>query len=186
LPNGLQVIMRRRVSLIAFALVCAAPAAALDLPARKPGLWQLKMTYASFEAAKLPPLTAEHCIDAATDKLMNIAGGSIGQDSCWKQDVQNVGSTVVVDSACKMGPFSMTMHAVITGDLNSAYRVEATSKQEGPAVPGIPANETMTIDAKWAGACKAGQKPGDMIMAGQKTNIRDLQNAPGMPGGAKK
>ena len=38
----------------------------------------------------------------------------------------------------------------------------------------------MTIEAKWLGACKADQKPGDMIMAGgRKMNIRDLQNCQG-------
>ena len=42
----------------------------------------------------------------------------------------------------------------------------------------------MTIDAKWMGACKADQKPGDMIMAGRKLNVRDLQNLPAMPGPA--
>jgi hypothetical protein len=26
------------------------------------------------------------------------------------------------------------------------------------------------------------QKPGDMIMAGRKLNVRDLQNMPGIPG----
>jgi hypothetical protein len=56
------------------------------------------------------------------------------------------------------------------------------SKQEGPAIPGMPPERTMTIDAKWAGACKADQKPGDMIMAGRKINVRDLQNLPPMPG----
>ena len=40
----------------------------------------------------------------------------------------------------------------------------------------------MTVDAKWMGACKADQKPGDMIMAGRKINVRDLQNMPGPPG----
>ena len=43
--------MHRRVSLIAFALVCAAPAAALDLPARKPGLWAITM---AFEGRNIP------------------------------------------------------------------------------------------------------------------------------------
>jgi hypothetical protein len=171
--------MHRHLTLIVVALVLAEPAFAADLPSRKPGLWQIKMTMAAFEAAKLPPIIAEHCIDAATDKLMNIAGGSIGQDKCWKQDVKNVADTVVVDSVCTMVPFSMSMHAVISGDLNSAYTVKVTMKQEGEPVRGIPANETMTMDAKWVGACRPDQKPGDMIMAGQKTNVRDMQNTPG-------
>jgi len=40
---------------------------------------------------------------------------------------------------------------------------------------------TMTIDAKWLSACAADQKPGDMIIAGRKMNIRDMPNVPGMP-----
>src|SRR5262249_11459256 len=61
--------------------------------------------------------------------------------------------------------------------------------QGAPAVQGMPAGgaANLTVEAKWLGACKADQKPGDMIMAGgQQVNIRDLQNMPGMPGGAKK
>jgi Protein of unknown function (DUF3617) len=171
--------MLLRLSLVAFATACAASAAADDLPARKPGLWQLKMTIAAPDAANLPPVTAEHCIDTATDKLMNVAGGSIQQDSCWKQEVQNAGNAIVVYSVCRMGPSSIRMTAIITGDLNSAYAVRVTTKQVGEPVPGIPTNETMIIDAKWMGACRADQKPGDMIMAGHKTNILDLQKGSG-------
>ena len=92
------------------------------------------------------------------------------------------GDTITVDSTCKIGPYATSSHAVITGDFNSAYTVKVVSKQEGPAIPGMPPERTMTIDAKWAGACKADQKPGDMIMAGRKLNVRDLQNLPTMPG----
>jgi uncharacterized protein DUF3617 len=174
--------MHRRVSLIAFALVCAQPAAALDLPARTPGLWEIKMT---LEGRNIPMPTAQHCIDAETDKLMNSIGGSMQKDMCSKQDVQKVGSTIVVDSVCKIGQGTTTSHSVVSGDFNSAYTVKVTSKREGgPAVPGMPADgtSTMTIDAKWLGACAADQKPGDMIIAGRKINVRDMQNL----GGAKK
>ncbi len=93
----------------------------------------------------------------------------------------------MVDSVCQVGATTTTSRGVITGDFNSAYTIKSTSKREGgPAIPGMPKDGTtsMTIDAKWTGACKADQKPGDMIMAdGRKVNIRDLQNMPGMPGG---
>ena len=101
---------------------------------------------------------------------------------CSKPDIQKTGDTITVDSTCKIGPYATSSHAVITGDFNSAYTVKVVSKQEGPAIPGMPPERTMTIDAKWAGACKADQKPGDMIMAGRKLNVRDLQNLPTMPG----
>ena len=36
--------MHPRLSLVALALVCASPAAAQELPPRKAGLWEIKMT----------------------------------------------------------------------------------------------------------------------------------------------
>ena len=172
--------MHRRLSLIAFALACATPAAALDLPARKPGLWEIKM---SMEGRNIAMPAAQHCIDAETDKLMS-AVGNARQEMCSKRDVQKVGSTIVVDSVCKIGEATSTSHAVVSGDFNSAYTVKITSKREGgPAVPGLPADgtTTMSIDAKWLGPCAADQKPGDMIIAGRKMNVRDLPAVPGMP-----
>jgi hypothetical protein len=46
-----EITMRRWLPSLAFALIFAAPAAAADLPARKPGLWELKM---AFEGGNLP------------------------------------------------------------------------------------------------------------------------------------
>ena len=188
--------MRPRLTIIALALVSASPAAALDLPARKAGLWEIKM---AFEGRTIPPQTMQQCIDAATDKQMNSIGGNMAQERCSKQDVQKVGATIVVDSVCQVGPTKTTSHGVISGDFNSAYTVKVASQREGgPAVPGMPADGTsnMTMEAKWLGACKADQKPGDMIMpGGMKVNIVDLQRMqqqmqgapagmrpPGMPG----
>jgi hypothetical protein len=173
--------MRPRLAILAFALVSASPAAAIDLPARKAGLWELKM---NFEGRSTPPQTMQQCIDAATDKQMNAMGENLRQDMCSKQDVQQkVGSTIVVDSVCQVGPTKITTHSVVSGDFNSAYTVKVASKREGgTAPPGMPADGTsnMTMEAKWLGPCKADQKPGDMIMAnGQKMNIGDIQKLRG-------
>jgi len=175
----------RLLTLAAIATLTALPAHALDLPARKAGLWEMKMT---FEGRNQPEQTSQHCIDAATDKQMNSVGGSMTRESCSKQDIRRVGDSIVVDSVCKIGDATTTSHAVVSGDFNSAYTVRATSKREGGrAVPGMPADgaSNMTIEAKWLGACAAGQKPGDIIMAGgRKINILDMQRmgVPGMPG----
>ena len=66
-------------------------------------------------------------------------------------------------------------HMDVTGDFNSAYTVKITSQNSGgPA--GMPRQTATTMEAKWLGACKADQKPGDMIMPGGiKMNIKDLQ-----------
>ena len=52
----------------------------------------------------------------------------------------------------------MTTHADITGDFNSAYSIKTSSHSErGPA--GMPRDGTMTIEAKWLGACKPVRNP---------------------------
>jgi hypothetical protein len=75
---------------------------------------------------------------------------------------------------------TVTSHAEITGDFNSAYTVKSTSRTEG-APSGVPRDTTTTIEAKWLGACKADQKPGDIVMpGGMKMNIGDLDKLKAM------
>jgi hypothetical protein len=154
------------------------------MPARKPGLWELRMT---LEGRSLPPQTMQHCIDAATDKQMNALGNDIGKGACSKQDVANVGGKIVFDSECQMGPVKTKSHGEVTGSFDSAYTVKMTSTHAGAPAPGLPAGGTtsMTIDAKWLGACKADQRPGDMILpGGMKMNVNDMQKMQGMRPGA--
>lgn len=170
----------------ALLLPLASPAVALDMPPRKAGLWELKMNV----AGQATPQPIQHCIDAATDKQMNTMGAGMRADQCSKQDVQRSGNTITIDSVCNFGMGTTTSRAVVTGSLDSAYTVNVKSKREGgPAVPGMPAETTMTIEAKWMGPCKADQKPGDMIIGnGMKMNINDMSKGgmPGAPGGMKK
>src|SRR5215470_12775001 len=176
-------------SIAAWSVIGIAPAGALDLPARKAGLWEVKM---AFEGRNLPPQVMQQCIDAATDKMMSAFGSNLRQDMCSKQDVQKVGNTLVVDSVCQIGGATTTSHAVVSGDFNSGYSVKVSSTRTGgPAIPGAPADgkSNMTIEAKWLSACKPDQKAGDMIMAdGRKINIVDMQNMmpPSMRGAGQK
>ena len=183
--------MRRSLHAVSIAAlsVLVTPAGALDLPARKAGLWEIKMT---FESRNLPPQVVQQCIDAATDKMMNSIGGEMRQGMCSKQDMQKVGNTLVVDSVCQIGGMTMTSHGVVSGDFDSSYTVKVSSTRTGgPAIPGGPADgkSNTTIEAKWLSACKPDQKPGDMIMAdGRKINIVDMQNMipPNMRGAGQK
>lgn len=166
--------MRRRLALIALCLACAAQASALDMPARKAGLWELKMAFAD---GTLPARVMQQCIDAASDKLMNTGFGGGAQENCAKQDVQNVGGTMVIDSICKFGAATTTSHAVVTGKFDSAYSIDITSTRQGAPAPGMPATGSthMTMEAKWLGPCAAGQRPGDVITNGHTINMLDLQ-----------
>jgi hypothetical protein len=164
-------------------LICASPALAQDMPPRKAGLWELKM---AIEGAGTPPQAFQHCIDAATDKQMNAVGASVRADQCSKQDIKRSGNALTIDSVCNFGAGNQASRAVITGDFNSAYTAKVTSKRDGAPVPGMPAETSMTMEAKWLGPCKADQKPGDMIMGnGMKMNINDMPKG-GMPPAMRK
>ena len=168
--------MRRHFALISVCALSAAPAAALDLPQRKAGLWELKMEFGS---RTLPAQVMRQCTDATTDRLMNLNFGGSNEQACSKQDVHRDGGTITVDSVCTFGAATITSHAVVTGSFDSAYRVEVTqTRQGGPPMPGVaPGAPThMTIAAKWLGACAKGQRPGDVVMAnGMTMNVLDLQ-----------
>ena len=176
--------MRLMSSIFALAIL-ATPALAIDMPQRKAGLWELTM---NFDGGRLPVQTMKHCIDAETDKLMNSPAGSMGREQCTQSNVQRVGSTIVVDSTCKFANVTNVSHAVISGDFNSAYTVKVSTRREGggAVAQAIPAQTSMTIDARWAGPCQGDQKPGDMIMPGGiKVNVLKMQKMMGaISGGA--
>jgi len=161
-------------------LLIAAPAGAVDLPARKAGLWELTM---NFHNSRLPHQTMRQCTDADSDRLMNLNFAGSNEQACSKKDIVPNGTGYVVDSICNFGGVTTTSHAVVTGSFDSAYSVDVNSTREGgPAMPGaaVGAASHMTIAAKWLGPCAAGEKPGDVIMSnGMKMNVIELQKARG-------
>jgi Protein of unknown function (DUF3617) len=150
------------------------PAAAADFPPRKPGLWEMKM---SFESSRAPSQSIQQCIDAATDLMMQSSASNIGSQNCSKRDVVKSGDTTTIDSVCSVAGRNATSHAVVTGSFDSAYTMTVASKSDvGPI--------NMTIAGKWLGPCEAGQKPGDLILpGGMKINLRDMGGRAGIPGG---
>lgn len=169
--------MRRLFALAAFPLIFAVPAFAIDMPARKPGLWELKIV---IEGLPVPPRVMKQCTDAASDKVLNSNFGGSAQEACSKQDVTKSATGMIIDSVCKFGDSTTATHAVVTGSFDSAYSVDvASTRQGGPPMPGKAAGGSthMKIEAKWLGACAAGQKPGDVIMAnGMTMNVLDVSS----------
>jgi hypothetical protein len=103
----------------------------------------------------------------------------MGKEICSRQDIQKTATGYVSDSVCGVAGVTVTSHAEITGDFNSAYTVKSTSHSERGAA-GVR-DTTSTIEAKWLGACKADQKPGDIMMpGGMKMNIKDMEKLKGM------
>jgi len=175
--------MPRSQVLLAAVLALTTPAWAAELPTRKAGLWEIKMEFQGH--SRLPVQTMKQCTDASSDKLMTYNFGGSAERDCPKRDISTSGNTITIDSVCNFGGATSTSHAVVSGDFNSAYTVEVTSKREGGRpIPGVaPGGEThMMIAAKYVGPCTAGQRPGDIVMSnGMTMNVLDMQR--GMPPG---
>jgi hypothetical protein len=165
---------------LALALLALGPAnnaGAVDLPVRKAGLWEMKVLHAGSTA---PDMTMQQCTDESTDKDMSTSFSPMAKDICSKQDIQKTATGYVTDSVCGMAGMTIKSRGEIVGDFNSAYTVKSTSRTEG-APAGVPKDSTTTIEAKWLGACKADQKPGDIIMpGGMKMNIKDMEKLKGL------
>jgi hypothetical protein len=165
---------------LAATLLAALPvsmARADELPTRKAGLWEMKMVRAG---SPLPQMTLQHCTDETTDKEMSTAFAPMSKEVCSKRDIAKTATGYVSDSVCTVGGVSMTSHSDITGDFNSAFTVKSTSHSEG-GPSAVPREVDMTIEAKWLGACKPDQKPGDIVMPGGfKLNVRDAEKLKGL------
>jgi len=158
------------------ALLPANDARAVDLPVRKAGLWEMKVLRTG---SPMPEMTMQHCTDETTDKEMSTAASPMAKEMCSKQDTQKTATGYVSDSVCGIAGVSIASHSEITGDFNSAYSVKSTSHSEGG--PAGARDSTTTIEAKWLGACKADQKPGDIVMpGGMKMNIKDMEKLKAM------
>jgi hypothetical protein len=165
---------------LALALLALAPASgarADELPIRKAGLWEMKVMRTGSPA---PDMTMQQCTDETTDKEMSTAFAPMSKDICSKKDIAKTATGYVSDSVCGMAGVSIVSHSEITGDFNSAYTVRTTSHTaSGPAA--VKGDHQTTIEAKWLGACKADQKPGDVVMpGGLKVNLHDLDKLKGL------
>ena len=157
----------RYVSVVLFflAITPALADVSKDMPKRKPGLWEIKMTSSGGPGG---PAVSQHCIDAKTDDLLQQRAQGMGKQECSKNSVRRESGKVIAESVCKFGETTATTRAVFSGDFSSNYRGDIHSTYSPPMMGMKEAKQT--LEAKWLGACKAGQKPDDVIM-------------PGMPGG---
>ena len=166
--------MRRVGPLLLCALVLGAGtllARADELPTRKAGLWEIKMP----TTPPLPAMVMQQCTDESTDKQMSTMFGPAQKEACARNDIQKTATGYIVDSSCNLGSVATTSHLEINGDFQSAYTVQVSTKVAG-GPKAVPPEKTLTIEAKWLGACKVDQKPGDIIMpGGMKMNVKELE-----------
>jgi len=154
------------------ALACAtcSTAHAADFPPRKAGLWQIEMT---MPGRQMPPRNIKTCLDPSTDAQMQQLATNASKGMCNPPQINRNGSTVIVDSVCKMGSSQMTTHSVTLFVGDTSYHTDITTKFEPP----MAGRDTgaMAQDAKWVGPCPADMQPGDVVMEnGMKLNLRQM------------
>lgn len=159
-----------RLVLVTLALALSSSSLfATDMPSRKPGLWEVKM-----HASGMPqPMVSQQCIDEKTDDLMQQRGQQQVRQQCSKNTAHKEGNRMIVESVCKIDQTTAMTKAVFSGDFKSNYRGEINTTYT-PPMHGM-ATSKQTLEAKWLGACKPGQKPGDVIMQGMGgMNIEEM------------
>src|SRR3984957_20979426 len=158
-------------AMVSGGLACATTAVlAVDLPTRKPGLWEVTLNMAG---GKMPPRLMKFCTDAETDAALYKLGMNAAQGICSRNDIQRSGNVVTMDSECKLGDTKMTSRAVMTFAGDSAYHTDIQSHFDPPIMG--RSESSMTQEAKWAGACPADMRPGDMVAPnGMKMNLKSI------------
>ena len=159
--------MRFILTILLFAFAANCSAAPSDMPSRKAGLWEVKMQMPEMPQA----MTSQHCVDSKTDNLLQQQ--SQAKQECSKNSVRKDGDKIILESVCKIEGSSATTKAVFSGDFSRQYRGEI-STSFAPPLHGMKASK-QTLESKWLGACKPGQKPGDVIIPGMGSmNLNEM------------
>lgn len=157
------------LALVPVLALAAQPAA--DAPKRKAGLWEQKMTMAGPMAHTT---SMAMCSDEKTDNVLAQRGP--GSEKCESQSFRREGSSYVVEAVCKDGATTIRTRGVFTGDFSTSYRGEIRSTFD-PPMRGAK-EMTQTIEGRYVGPCKPGQKPGDVVMEGMGgMNVNEMMGA---------
>jgi len=169
-------VIARLAASLAAALLAAAPAAAQDYPKLRPGLWEVS-SRTSAQKKDDPPVRTTMCIDDATAREMYRFSQGMMEGMCSKFDVKHVGDRYISEANCKLGDSRMVARSTMTMLGDTGYTIEGSSSYDPPFMGMKEA--TTSVQARHAGSCKPGQKPGDITTAnGQTINLHTLTAPP--------
>jgi hypothetical protein len=146
-------------------------AAGVIVPARKPGLWEMRMTtgHGGSEASM------EMCVDQATDKEMMDASLSIITAMCpmpvWSRD----GRSIIISADCQMSTGrTVISRAELSGDFQYQYWFQMNTKT------GVGASSSTELKHQFtwlADDCGKGLKPGYIKLPnGSKMNFKHMMS----------
>jgi hypothetical protein len=160
-------------SVALLATVVCGPVAAQDYPKLRPGLWEMERSAGS-GAPQLNKMTM--CLDATVQKQMFDMGAGTMQGMCSRHEFKMSGNRGTGDFICDFGGSKMHSTSTMTMTGDTSYRTEIHTTYDPPFM-GQKENTTV-LTARHTGACKPGQRPGDMVLPnGQTMNMRDAIDA---------
>lgn len=148
-------------------------ASADDLPIRKPGLWEIRIKLTGGAA---PTAMMRHCTDESVDRQMSTLFNPLSPPPCSKSNILKEADHYTISSSCTADDKIVKVMSDVSGDFQTSYTVVTETKvQDDP--DSDPTLSSMTLEGKYAGACKWGQKPGDVMMAGGlKVNVKQMDS----------
>lgn len=142
---------------------------AAQLPARKPGLWEVTLRSDDLvlpRRGQMKPQaqTVLMCTDPKVEAVMLFAVVP-GQEHCTsvtsRQLKTQPDESWAIHTTCSVHGNPVQAQMQITGDLQSRYH--GTYEVKFPNSP-ISNTGRVVFDGRWLGDCKPGQKPGDMVL----------------------
>ena len=153
-----------------------------SLPHRKPGLWEVTMQMPSMPGGGMK---SSECIDEKTDEAMQkkaMSGGERGGETCRQTSQKRSGNTVDIVADCTSAEGKSHVVSHYTGDMLGSYAGESVVTFDPPRHG--RKEMRMGMQAKYAGACPADMKPGDIRTGGMTMNPSQPGGVmPGMPAG---
>jgi hypothetical protein len=141
---------------------------ALLAPKRKAGLWEERRAIAG-----LPLRVSRLCLDDFVEGQLLFFASQVANAACRQSaTAARDGRSWTFTTSCNLGPGGVqTTTGVASGDLSSAYRVQANSTVAGAAFPSMNGSIDILIEAVRLGACPRSMKFGDEEVNGLTINI---------------
>ena len=151
----------------------ATSAVAGEIPKRKAGLWEMRT---QMEGVPGGP-QMQMCVDQKSDDLLQQQAKE--KQDCSTMDIKTSGDSTTIHAVCRMQGSTVTMDAVYRGSFESGYKGDMKMRYN-PPMKGM-SKAHIIQEGKWLGACKPGQKPGDVIMPNMGNfNMDEMMKDPRM------
>ena len=113
------------------------------------------------------------CLDESVQAQMREFGMGATKEMCSQSDRNFDGNKMTMTATCKLGQTTMKTTSVMTFNGNTSYHMDGTATYD-PPMASMKEMKT-SVDARWVGACRPGQQPGDVTLeTGQTVNIKQM------------